>query len=335
MNKTNQLLQFIYNQIRGYKKNRGNSRRFKSYYMSSKEDTRENSAKIIDYFAGRIFSFFMIFVIGFIRYQQLYLALAFTLAIIIPLHLVSIRIRNKRLALLKKQKRRYIASQKVYHEIMNKTLEELEDYFQEVFQKAGIENLEPRSSNQKVILYEGIYNGEKLMISCHIYKNDHEVELKEVKEVMYQLKVHDLVRVLMVTTSDFTKDCHQYIDNLQKPYRGLLLSREGLLKLIEKNNMFPSEEVIDELVENKISKKEARWEKYKAAMLANKKSKGYFLLSIFLFFTAYYTPYPLYYYGAAGISFSLALITLALKYFNRRNPEEESWNDFNRMLKNL
>lgn len=58
MNKTNQLLQFIYNQIRGYKKNRGNSRRFKSYYMSSKEDTRENSAKIIDYFAGRIFSFF-------------------------------------------------------------------------------------------------------------------------------------------------------------------------------------------------------------------------------------------------------------------------------------
>ncbi len=335
MNKTNLLLQFIYNQIRGYKKDRGNSRRFRNYYLSSKEDTRDNSAKVIDYFAGRMIVFFILFVIGLMRYRQFFEALVITLVIFIPLHLISIRLRNRRLAYFRRQKRRYIASQKVYQEIMNKTLEELQVYFQEVFEKAGFEQLRYRHSNQKVMLYDGKYNGERLLLSFHIYKNDHEVELKEVKEVIHSLRDENLVRALIVTTSDFTKDCYQYIENIQNSPRVLLLSREGLLKLIEKNNMFPSEEVIDELVENKISKKKARWTKYSTAMLANKKARSYVLLSLFLFFTAYYTPYPKYYYAVSGMSFSLALITLGLKFLNRKNADEESWNDLNKMLKDL
>lgn len=335
MNKTNLILQFIYNQMRGYKNNRSQSRRFRNYYMSNKDDTRGNGAKVIDYVASRIVSFFIIFTFIYIRYGLLFLSLLVTTISFSILHLISIRIRNKRLEQLKKQKRLFIASQKVYQEIMNKTVEELKAYFEEVFIKAGFQNLKHRSSNQKLIVYEGIYNDVKVLISLLIYKNDYEVELKELKEVFLELREEGITKGVMLTTSDFTKDCYQYIENIDNPYKILLLNRELMLKLIEKSNMLPSDEVIDELVENKISKREANWSKYKAAMLTNKKSKGYFLLSLFLFISAYYTPYPKYYYAIAGVSFSLTLITLALKYFYRKNPDEESWQAFNKMLKDL
>lgn len=335
MSKTNQFFQFINNQLRGYRKDRGNSRRFRSYYMSAKSDTRSNAAKIIDYALWRIIIFFTVFIGIFIRVQYFWITTFLTLGIVSILHLISIRLRDRKLETLKRQKRKYIASQRVYSELINKTIEELKSYMVEVFGKCGFSEFTFINSNHKYITYEATYKAERIMILFYIYKSDLAVELKEVKEFSGLLLHSKVKRGIIATTSDFTIDCINYVDGRAHDFKLILLNKELLLKLIEVGGMFPTEEEIDELVENKISRKEALWGKYKAAVLANRKTKSYFILSIILLIASGYTPYALYYRVVAGTTLLLTAATFIIKINSRRNSEEESWKQFNKMLRNI
>ncbi|WP_026476359.1 restriction endonuclease [Alkaliphilus transvaalensis] len=335
MSKTNLLFQFFINQIRGYKENRGESRRFRSYYMSNKEDTRGDAAKILDFIISRMVAFFLIFIITFMQTSRITIAITITVVAVTIYHLITIRIRNKKLETLKNQKRRLIASQKIYQEIMNNTVEELRNYITEIFDKAGFSNLSHQWNNHNTITIAGNYNNEKLLISTFIYKSELYVELKDLKEFIGELITEGCKKGILLTTSDFTKDCYQYIREIEEKYKILLLNKELMMNLIEKNNMFPTEEEIDELVENKISRREAVWGKYKKSLLANKKSRSYFILSLFLIGTAYYTPYPVYYMVVASITLFLTLMIITMGLFNRRDNEEEAWENLNKKLKEL
>jgi len=335
MNKTNQFFQFITNQLRGYRKDRSNNRRFRSYYMNAKSDTRSNAAKIIDYMLWRFIIFFVIFIGVFLRTSYFWLTTLLTIIIVSILHLVSIRLRDKKLETLKRQTRKYIASQRVYSELINKTIDELKTYMIEVFGKSGFSDFTFINSNHKYITYEATYKNERIMILFYIYKSDLSVELKEVKEFSSLLMHSNVKRGIIATTSDFTVDCINYVDMRAQDFKLILLDKEMLLKLIELSGMFPSEEEIDELVENKISKKEAKWGKYKATVLSKRKSKGYLIISIILLLSSRYTPYPLYYKLVASTTLLLTFATFIIKISNRRNFEEESWKQFNKMLKNI
>ncbi len=335
MNKTNQFFQFITNQLRGYRKDRNNSRRFRAYYMSAKSDTRSNAAKIIDYALWRMIIFFTVFIAIFIRVQYFWITTLLTLTLVTALHMISIRLRDRKLETLKRQKRKYIASQRVYSELINKTIDELKSYMVEVFGKCGFSEFTFINSNHKYITYEATYKEERIMILFFIYKSDLSVELKEVKEFSGLLMHSNVKRGIIATTSDFTVDCINYVDGRVHDFKLILLSKEMLLKLIEVGGMFPSEEEIDELVENKISKKEAHWGKYKGAVLANRKTRGYLILSVILLVASGYTPYAIYYRLVAGTTLMLTVATFIIKINNKRNSEEESWKQFNKMLRNI
>ncbi len=335
MNKTNMFFQFLLNQIKGYRENKASSRRFRNYYMSNKEDMRGDTAKILDFMISRIMVFFIAFIVSFFKTGVFNKSLIITIVCVCIFHVISIKLRDKKLEIMKKQKRRYIASQKIYQEIMNNTVEELKKFIIEILEKTGFYGFIHKWSNHKLIIYEALYNEESILISTYIYKNDYYVELKDLKEFINYLRVENYRKGILMTTSDFTKDCYQYLDQMGDEYKILLLNKEMMLKLIEKNDMFPSEEEIDELVENKISRKEAVWEKYKSTMLANKKSRSYFLLSVFLLLSAYYTPYPIYYMIVASGTLILTLITLILRLLNKNNAEEEGWDSFQKILKEL
>lgn len=336
MNKTNQFFQFVANQLRGYGRDRSNSRRFRAYYMSAKTDTRSNAAKIIDYTLWRVIMFFVVFSGILINTQNLWPSLLITLVLISIIHYFSIVLRNKKLETIKRQTRKYIASQRVYSELINKTIDELKAYMMKIFDSCGFSEFTFINSNHKYITYEATYKNERIMILVYIYKSDLAVELKEVKEFSSLLMHSNVNRGIIITTSDFTIDCYNYVETRSRQFKLTLLNKEMLLKLIETSGMFPSEEEIDELVENKISKKEALWGKYKATMLTNKKTKGYLLLSILLFLSSVYTPYPLYYKIVATSTMLLTLATFLHKLINRGNStEEESWRQFNKILKNI
>ncbi|MBM7614606.1 restriction endonuclease [Alkaliphilus hydrothermalis] len=336
MSKTKDVLEFLLKQVRSYNQDRSTSRRFRNYYLSSKEDTRGDIAKVIDYAISRIMVFFMVFIGIFIKSKKLSLAIVIAAVVVTIYHILSIKARYKKLEAMKRQKRRTIACQKIYQELMNYTVDELKRYVINIFTKAGFTSFNHRVSSHKVITYDGIYNGQNILMSTYINKTDYFVELKELKEFISLMKGSDIKNGIIMTSSDFTNDCYQYVENLEKKakLKILLLNKDLMFHMIEKNDLFPSDEEIDEIVENKISRKELIWKKYKASFLANRKSKGYFILTLFLFVTGPYTPYPLYYMTVGGITLALTIITLAMRMMYKKD-DQDTWEHLNDMMKEL
>ncbi|KAB3538608.1 restriction endonuclease [Alkaliphilus pronyensis] len=331
MSKITNYLQLLMTKAKGYKSSRSNSKRFKAFYMSSKEDTRSDGAKIIDFSLIRI-AFFMIFFLLINTYLYSLLAsLAVTVIVISVGHYISLTIRNKKLEYLKGQKRFDIACKKVYKDILNKTIDELREFVEQLYKKLGFMNLKEIYKNNNIIIHEATYKNEAILVSFYAYKNEDFVEMKEIKETLSLLKKMKIKKNVLITTSDFTKDSWDFANLLSKKYRVLLIKKEQLLKLIENSNMFPTDEEIDEIIENTISRRRAGWRKYKNALLAKNKSKSYFLLSVFLILGAFYTPFSLYYMTVAGLSMGLTAITVISRVLNSKEKETDNYSLFNQL----
>ncbi|MCC5912539.1 MAG: restriction endonuclease [Clostridiaceae bacterium] len=318
-----------------YKKNRSNSRRFRLYYNQNKEDTRSSTAKIVDYVIWRIILFFGVLFMLYFRGMTIYTSTIIATLTLTGLHIVSIKLRSNRIEDLKKEKRRVVATQRIYKEIMNKTFDELKEYVEKIFSERGFNNIRHLHSDTRNILMEGFYGGEKIMISFYLHKNDYDVELKDIREFLCKVIEHDVKKGIVITTADFTQDSYNFIENINKNYKISLMNKELLMKIIEVNEMFPTEEEIDEIIDNKISKSEIKWQKYKTAAFSSKKIKGYVGLSIYLIITAFYIPYTFYYIVVASITLSLALISFIL-YLKKNMEKEEGENqEVKKIFENL
>ncbi|ABR49050.1 hypothetical protein Amet_2900 [Alkaliphilus metalliredigens QYMF] len=327
------LFQFIATQIRGYGKENKKQRKFKAYYMETKADSRTNMAKVIDYVLWRFAFFFIAFFIAFQIHTNLLIAVIIAAVTLSLLHAGSTRIRNKKLQQLTKEKRRFIASQRVYQEMMNKTGVEIKSYIIKILEKSGFTDLEMINSDHRLILLKSVYNKEEVMISLNVYKGEYYVELKEMKEFVRFLIDHKVKTGIMITTSDFTSDCYELMEQLNDRYKMLIFNKEKLLKLIESNDMFPDEKEIDEMISNKISQRERKWEKYKSTALSQKKIKGYILLGIYLIIGAFYTPYKVYYMAVAGMVIGLGCIAIVVNILNKKNLREEGAQGLSELLR--
>lgn len=335
MKKTEKLIARLSEELKKYKKNRSNSRRFKAFYSNTQEDKRNDVAKVMDYVLWRCFIFFAAFILTFLRHVNLYRAMFIAIIITSVYHVISIKARKEKVNELKVQKRRTIASQRVYKEILNKTIDEMKEYIRIIFTKVGFTDIEYANADHRSILLTANYNNNKVMLACYTYKNDFDVEVKDLKEFLCQLTQNNIKKGIIVTTSDFTQDSYHYLNQINDNYNLILLNREKLLKIIQANSMFPTEEEIDEVIENQISKKNKNWEKYKSAALSNKKIKGYLTLSIFLAIASFYIPYTMYYIVVASITMLLTLITFINYIRNKENNEEERWEDIESLFQNL
>lgn len=320
---------------KNFKKNRSNSRRFKTFYSSTQEDKRNDIAKVIDYVLWRCFIFFITFILFFLKNANIYSAIIMATMVSCIYHAISIKIRRGKLNELKIEKRRIVASQRVYKEILNKTIDEMKEYITTIFTKVGFTKIQYINNDHKSIVLIADYNDHKTMLSCYTYKNDFDVELKDLKEFLCQLIRENIKKGIFVTTSDFTKDCYDYLNQINENYNVILINKEKLLKIIEVKDMFPTEQEVDEAIENQISKRKKNWGRYKAAALSNKKIKGYFTLSIFLMGTSLYIPYTVYYIVVASITMFLTIITFIFHIHNKENNQEEKWEDIESLFQNL
>lgn len=335
MEKMNLIYRFIIEQIRGEKRDRGDSLRFRNYYLKTENDSKNIFAKIFDYLIWGTIVFCILFLFSYLKTGKLYLSIVITLVAIVVFNVIVIKNRSLRFQQLKEQKRRHIASQRVYNEIMNKTAGEMTDYIKEIFVSMGFGQFEFMENTQKRILLKSLYRGNKVMILLNIYKNDLDVELREVKEFVYTMANNGIRKGILITTSDFTKDSHNFINKLSKNYALLLVNKKQLLNIIEKNGFFPDEKEIDEIIENEISGKSNRLNRYRNAVLSKDKVKGYIILSLYLMLTAWYTPYIVYYMIVAGFILALAFVTFILNIGYNLGTEKDESTDFKELLNNM
>ncbi|AOY77443.1 restriction endonuclease [Clostridium formicaceticum] len=334
MNVIETMLKDMKEKYFNYRKNRSNSRRFRAFYSSSKEDKRGGLAKIIDYLLGRMFIFFAVFLIAYLKIGYIYASTVIAAVFLTIYHIFSINIRKEKLTHFKKEKRKAIANEKIYKEILNKTVDEMKEYLAEIFNKRGFDEIKCLDHSHNFIRLEALYHHNKVMILCYMYKNNFDVDLKDLKEFLCQLINSNTKRGIFITTSDFTQDCHSFLDQLNEKYTMVLVNKDKFLDVIEASDMFPSEEEIDEMIENKISKSKKSWEKYKLAVLNNKKIKGYLLLSVYLAIIAVYIPYTKYYMIIVSILLFLTLTTIFV-YFKEKRQKQGEWKDIENLFRHL
>lgn len=337
MNKIKKIFEIINLKYKKYKKNKikcFNSRKLKAFYINGKRDKRSELAQIIDYTLWRLGIFFLVFVRIYIRRAGLYLSVFSAVAVVSVYHVFSIQIRNEKMMEFKKEKRKEIANQRVYKEILNKTVEEIREYMIELFTKIGFKDIKYISNDHKSILLQGMYNKNEVMI-YYIYKKDLDVELKDLKEFLLELIKHNIKKAIFITTSDFTQDCYRFLKELNDSYTIILVNKDMFLSIIEGNAMFPTENEIDEIIESKIIKKNKSWKRYKATVLSNNKRRGYLLLTIYLAITGLYMPYTIYYMIVSSITLFLFIATFILNFRNQDNKNENSWESIENLFENL
>lgn len=326
MKNINVFFQFLTGQVRGYKKNRSSSRRFKAYYLDTKNDNRGIGAKVIDYLLSRLLVFFVIFTVIYMEFKNIFVALITAIILLTLIHMISIEIRNNRLEKNRMLKRKYIASQKVYKEIMNKTQDELKDYICKLLESMNFTEINFDYLQNKIMFIQGKYKGERINVLFFSYKNDFDVEVKDIKEMIQGLVKHDVKKGIIITTSEFTKDCYLFIEQLTGKYKLMLINKDVLLRLLDKNGMFPKEEEIDELIENKISKKERYLKEYKDIIFSPNKIKGYLILAVYLIVASLYVPFTMYYIIAAIFALMMGVLTVVFTSIKRKNQQDETVN---------
>lgn len=335
MEKLNLTFRFLLDQIKEVQNNKRNRLAFKSYYQESRDDKRSHLAKVFDYLIWRVIVFFILFLFLYFKLNSLYGSTIISLIGVSVFHLMAIRLRDYKFQQIKKQKRRYIAGQRVYNEIMNKTSEEIEKYIKNLLRIIGFSKFILVEGVERYLLLEAWYKGSKVMVLLKLYKNNFDVELKEVKEFIHTMTSRNTGKGILITTSDFTNDSYDFVANLNQEDREsrlLLINREQFLRIIEENHLFPKDEEIDEIIESKISRRQDRWEKYKRSALCKKKIRAYIIAGLYLIFISFYTPYTAYYIGVASLILILASIIFILETIYGKEIEEEKNIDLDELL---
>lgn len=311
-----------------------NSIKFKAFYSNGKKDKRSELAQILDYMFLRVFLFFLIFSIVFFKKGNLYYSIFLSLTGVSIYHYTHIKIRNFKMLELKKEKRKEIANQKIYKEILNKTVNEIKEYIIELFTKMNFKKIEYIFNDNKSIFFKSTYN-KKQVIIYFTNKKELDVELKDLKEFLLKLQNYDLKRAIFITTCDFTQDCYRFLKELNEDYKIILINKDMFLSLIEDNEMFPTVEEIDEIIENKIIKRNRNWKKYKAIILSDNKKTRYLILSIYLAIAGLYMSYTVYYMIMSSITLFLFAFTLILNLKKQNTNEDSSWQNLKDLFENL
>lgn len=329
------ILRSVVNPIRGWMKDSLDSLRLRNYYLRTGNDNRNILAKMFDYSVWRVLISCILFLLLYFRTNQLYLTIIITSIIVAMLHSISVKSRNRKFQQMKEQKRRYIANRRIYDEIMNKTTGEMVDYIKNIFAPAGFNQFELMRSAQRHILLKSSYKNDEVAILFNIYKEDFNVELKEVKEFIRTMTDNKIKRGILITTSNFTNDSYDFINKLGENYALLFINKEQLLKIIEKSRLYPGEEEIDEIIKSKISRKENILDEYKRRIFSKNKVKGYMNLSLYLVLTSWYTPYIIYYMIVAGFILALAVIIFIFNTIYNFEIEKDKPVDLEKMLNNM
>ena len=310
MNKLNEVMRFLNKQIKVQASSYKTNKRLKKYYIESKQDTRSNIAKTLDYMGLRIFIFFLTIFFAQIKFDNIYLSVATAIFLTCLIHLTAIFLRNNRHKKIVFNRRKYFASQMVYEAILAKGISEFERYMCLILEKSGLCIKKHTYLSDRDLLIDACYKDINLTIMCKKDNNDIAVPLKEIKEFYQLLKNEHLHKGIIISNTDFTKECQNFIEENFLKDKITLINKEKFLKIIDKAGLFPTIEEIDEYLVDTIEKQEKKIIAYKEVFLAKEKVKSYIILSLLLLILPKYTMFQRYYVLTAVFLMVLATITI-------------------------
>lgn len=322
MNKYNEVTKYFMKQLKAHIHQKKTSKRLKKYYVERKTDGRSSFGKVLDYIGSRIIVFFASLLLLLVSIKQLLTASLLSIFLTSLFHTMDIQVRNKKTQKIINQKRKYLASQRVYREIMGKSMEEIYTYLEQVFQDMGFRKMENGCIDDKEIYFLYQYADIHLPVFFKMNRYDENTQLKQIENYSEKLKERGFVKGMIIATTDFTKECYDFVERNNDP-KLILVEKEKLLKMIDKAGLFPTDKEMDEYVVDRIEKRERKKAVYRETLLSKSKTRRYVILGLFLLFWAQFTPYSSYYNFMAMFLFLLAMLTFYCNIKGKVDSQKE------------
>ena len=322
MNKYNEVTKYFMKQLKVHIHQRRTHVKLKKYYVERKIDGRSSIGKVLDYIGSRIIVFFSSLLLFLIVNKQLFAALLLSILWTTLFHIIDIRIRNKKTREIIDHRRKYLASQRVYKELMGKSIDEIRSYIHQVFESVGFERMGESESEDKQIYFCYEYGGKNLPVFCKVNSHDENTQLKELESYRERLRKSGFQKGIIIVTTDFSKECYDFVEK-DNELKLILIEKEKLLKIIDKAGLFPTDQEMDEYIVDRIEKRERKIATYRDTLLSKSKSRRYLVLGCFLLFWSRFTPYAYYYNFMALLLFALAIVTFYCNIKGKVDSEKE------------
>lgn len=325
-----QNIKEFYNKYKNKREEKSYNKTLELYYMNMEIDKRKKLAKKIDYIFLQVFFFFLAFIIIYMKSKKLWISTILSSIIIYLYYYSYVYIHNKKLKKFQKVKKKEIAKQRIYKEILNRTIDEMEEYLINLFKQIGFSCINQIYSNNNSVLLKSIYNNKEILIYYKYCKNTN-VELKDLKEFLLYMKNYKIKRAIFITNYSFTSESNDFVKDINNKYKVLLINKDILLDMIEHNNMFLTNEEINSIIKEKVIEKNKSIKKYKSTIFSNEKKKGYLLSSIYLAISGFYMTYTAYYIIVAYILLFLFIVTFIIN-FKKENDGVNLWSKTKELL---
>lgn len=150
----------------------------------------------------------------------------------------------------------------VYNEIANcsilKKLDnfntfEFNEYLKELLLRKEISEIE--DNEVKYLDMIGLYKNNLVGIKFYKYKQDYEVNIKDIKDFYHNIRLHNLCEGIIITTSDFDDECVEYSEKNEKRTKIHLINNDKIIKLHKEVDMYPSSKDVEKMIFKEISEK--------------------------------------------------------------------------------
>ncbi len=298
-----------------------NGLRLRRYYSESSGTGKTYMAIVFDKIIFR-----MIVLIGFI-FVFYFISESFLFSIIISLQVFILynfllyKINKSRMQKKMSSVNQQVVLKKVLRELLNQTPHDFLDYIVDVLEKYGFDSITRVDGKDLDVI--GTISERKIGIKCLQYDNDYKVGADIIRDFFISLRKHELTEGAIITTSSFTQEANNLLIKLKKYAHIQLVDIEGLLEIMKKVDLYPSENEIKRIILNEISDSRMHFKSYKDVVLSKGKIIKYILLGITMIIFGRFTPYSTYYNIIAVIIFSMAIVSLVISLINLLKVNEE------------
>lgn len=302
-----------------------NGFRLRRYYSENSRTGKTYMAIILDKLILRVIAFIGFILIFYFISESILFSIIISIQIFILYNFILYKINKSRMQRKMDIVNQQVVLKKTHKELLNQTPQDFLDYIINVLEKYGFDSI--TRVNGKELDLIGIISDRKIGIKCLQYDNDYKVGVDIIRDFYVGLRNHELSEGAIITTSSFSLDAENLLAKLKKYAHIQLVDIEGLLEIMKKADLYPSEKEIKKIMLDEVSDNRLNFKRYKDVVLSRGKIIKYILLGISLIIFGRFTPYSTYYNIVAIIIFFMAvasLIVLIVSLFKVNEEKHEN-----------
>ncbi|AFS78264.1 mrr restriction system domain-containing protein [Gottschalkia acidurici 9a] len=201
-----------------------------------------------------------------------------------------------------------LVKEKIYKNLIDQTPYAYVEYIEKTLKGFSINNT--KIYNEKGIDIVGKIREKQIGVKCFQYKEDHKVDVNDVKEFFIELRNKNIKKGMLITTSSFTEDVKLFFKRLEEHVDVKLVDMDELLNKMKKTEIYPSKSEIEKIILQKIRDNRVKVRNESKKIVSRDSTKKCIISGLMLILFGKITPYEGYYNIVGYILISLGLVPI-------------------------